>query len=95
MDINKYLKKWKCPNKNITLINLLTHTSGSSDGNSFLCMYPQILYEQNLQLNIDIITGKSYSKTFSNTRICLKTFSNTRICLKSNKDCNDITKYGN
>jgi broad specificity phosphatase PhoE len=23
------------------------------------------------------------------------TFSNTRICLKYNKDCNDITKYGN
>ena len=31
-DINKYLKKWKCPTK-ITLRQLLTHSSGSSDHN--------------------------------------------------------------
>ena len=66
-DINKYLKKWKCPVKNITLRHLLTHTSGSSDSNGFLGMEPQIPYNQNLQLNIDIIIGKSYSKPFNVT----------------------------
>jgi CubicO group peptidase (beta-lactamase class C family) len=65
-DINKYLKKWKCPQK-ITLRHLLTHTSGSSDYNGFLGMEPQIPYKQNLQLNIDIISGKSYSKPFNIT----------------------------
>lgn len=67
VDINKYLKKWKCPNKNITLKHLLTHTSGSSDKNGYLGMDPQIYYKQNLQLNIDIITGNSYSKPFNIT----------------------------
>lgn len=66
-DINKYLKKWKCPIKNITLRHLLTHTSGSSDGNGFLGDDPQQIYTQNLQLNIDIISGKSYSKPFNIT----------------------------
>ena len=66
-DINKYLKKWKCPNKGITLRHLLTHTSGSSDGNGFLGMEPQVEYIQNLKLNIDIISGNSYSKPFNIT----------------------------
>jgi CubicO group peptidase (beta-lactamase class C family) len=66
-DINKYLTKWKCPNKGITLRYLLTHTSGSSDNNGFLGMEPQVPYTQNLQLNIDIIEGKSYSKPFNIT----------------------------
>jgi CubicO group peptidase (beta-lactamase class C family) len=66
-DINKYLKKWKCPNKGITLRHLLTHTSGSSDGNGFLGMDPQVEYIQNLKLNIDIISGNSYSKPFNIT----------------------------
>lgn len=66
-DINKYLKKWKCPMNNVTLKHLLTHTSGSSDRNGFLGMEPQVPYTQNLQLNIDIIIGKSYSKPFNIT----------------------------
>lgn len=67
VDINKYLKQWKCPFKGITLRHLLTHTSGSSDRNGYLGMDPQIPYIQNLQLNIDIISGKSYSKPFNAT----------------------------
>ena len=74
IDINKYLKKWKCSNKNITLRNLLTHTSGSSDRNGYLGMDPQIFYKQNLQLNIDIITGNSYSKPFNITEKIGKKF---------------------
>lgn len=66
-DINKYLKKWKCATKGITLRHLLTHTSGSSDLNGFLGMEPSIKYKQDLQLNIDIITGNSYSKPFNIT----------------------------
>jgi CubicO group peptidase (beta-lactamase class C family) len=66
-DINKYLKKWKCPVDGITLKYLLTHTSGSSDHNGYLGMEPQIPYKQNLKLNIDIITGNSYSKPFNIT----------------------------
>ena len=40
-DINKYLKKWKCPKKGITLKHLLTHTSGSSDHNGYSGIPPQ------------------------------------------------------
>jgi CubicO group peptidase (beta-lactamase class C family) len=67
-DINKYLKKWKCNKKGITLKYLLTHTSGSSDYNGFLGMEPQVLYKQNLELNIKIINGDSYSKPFNITK---------------------------
>ena len=73
-DINKYLKKWKCPTKNITLRHLLTHTSGSSDNNGFLGMDPQVKYTQDLKLNIDIISGKSYSKPFNITEKIGKKF---------------------
>jgi CubicO group peptidase (beta-lactamase class C family) len=66
-DINKYLKKWKCPVKGVTLRHLLTHTSGSSDHNGFLGMEPQVKYTQNLQLNIKILNGESYSKPFNIT----------------------------
>ena len=66
-DINKYLKKWKCSTKGITLRHLLTHTSGSSDNNGYLGMEPQVHYTQNLELNIKIIDGKSYSKPFNVT----------------------------
>lgn len=64
-DINKYLKKWKCPAKGITLRHLLTHTSGSTDGNGYLGMEPFVKYTQNLELNIKIISGESYSKPFN------------------------------
>jgi CubicO group peptidase (beta-lactamase class C family) len=57
-DINKYLKKWKCPQKGITLKHLLTHTSGSSDGNGYLGESPQRYLEQNLDFNIKIINGE-------------------------------------
>jgi CubicO group peptidase (beta-lactamase class C family) len=66
-DINNYLRKWKCPFENITLKDLLTHTSGSSDGNKYLGFNPQLLLTQNLNLNIDIISGKTYSKPFNVT----------------------------
>jgi len=66
-DINNYLRKWKCPIKNITLRHLLTHTSGSTDKNGYLGMEPQIPYTQNLDLSVDIITGKDYSKPFNIT----------------------------
>jgi len=65
-DINKYLKKWKCPTK-ITLRQLLTHSSGSSDHNGYLGYEPQIPIEQNLQLNIDIISGNTNFKPFNIT----------------------------
>jgi CubicO group peptidase (beta-lactamase class C family) len=73
-DINTYLKKWKCKTKGITLRHLLTHTSGSSDGNGFLGMEPAVKYKQDLQLNIDIITGNSYSKPFNITETPGKKF---------------------
>ena len=66
-DINKYLTKWKCPVNGITLRHLLTHTSGTSDGNGFLGNEPQYPYEQDLELNIKIINGESYSKPFNIT----------------------------
>jgi len=66
-DINSYLKKWKCPVKGVTLRHLLTHTSGSSDYNGFLGMEPQVKYNQNLKLNMEIINGESYSKPFNIT----------------------------
>lgn len=57
-DINKYLKKWKCPAKNITLRTLLSHTSGSNDELGYLG------YEYNsiLPNNINIINGEYPSK---------------------------------
>jgi CubicO group peptidase (beta-lactamase class C family) len=73
-DINKYLKKWKCPKSGVTLRHLLTHTSGSSDDNGYLGMDPQIKYVQNLELNIKIITGGSYSKPFKITEKIGKKF---------------------
>jgi CubicO group peptidase (beta-lactamase class C family) len=73
-DINKYLKKWKCPIKNITLKHLLTHTSGSTDLNGYLGAEPQYKYIQNLQLNINIILGNSYSKPFNITESPNKKF---------------------
>jgi CubicO group peptidase (beta-lactamase class C family) len=66
-DINKYLKKWKCPKKGITLKQLLTHTSGSSDRNGYLGMFPQYPLTQDLDLNIKIINGNLYSKPFNIT----------------------------
>lgn len=66
-DINKYLKKWKCNVDGITLRHLLSHTSGSSDKNGYLGMEPQYKYEQNLELNIKIISGESYAKPFNIT----------------------------
>ena len=66
-DINKYLKKWKCPKKGITLKHLLTHTSGSSDGNGYLGYPPQDPQQQDLDLNIKIINGKLVSKPFNIT----------------------------
>ena len=73
-DINKYLKKWKCVKKGVTLRHLLTHTSGSSDHNGFLGMEPQVKYTQNLELNIKIINGESYSKPFNITEKIGKKF---------------------
>jgi len=67
-DINKYLKKWKCKEKGITLKHLLTHTSGSNDHNGFPGMEPQVSYKQNLELNIKIINGDLHSKPFNVTR---------------------------
>jgi len=66
-DINKYLKKWKCPKKGITLKHLLTHTSGSSDRNGYLGMFPQYPLTQDLDLNIKIINGNLFSKPFNIT----------------------------
>jgi len=66
-DINKYLKKWKCPKKGITLKHLLTHTSGSSDSNGYLGMFPQYPLTQDLDLNIKIINGNLGSKPFNIT----------------------------
>ena len=66
-DINKYLKKWKCPRAGITLRHLLTHTSGSTDNNGYLGADPQYKYVQNIELTIEIISGKSYSKPFNVT----------------------------
>jgi CubicO group peptidase (beta-lactamase class C family) len=73
-DINKYLKKWKCVKKGVTLRHLLTHTSGSSDHNGFLGMEPQVKYTQNLELNIKILNGESYSKPFNITEKIGKKF---------------------
>ena len=61
------MKKWKGPVDGITLTHLLPHPSGSSEHNGFLGMDPQIPYKQDVKLNIDIITGNSYSKPFNIT----------------------------
>ena len=66
-DINKYLKKWKCPKKGITLKHLLTHTSGSSDRNGYSGIPPQYPLTQDLDLNIKIINGNLGSKPFNIT----------------------------
>ncbi len=73
-DINKYLKKWRCVKKGVTLRHLLTHTSGSSDHNGYLGMTPNYRYTQNLELNIRIINGESYSKPFNITEKIGKKF---------------------
>ena len=54
--------------------HLLTHTSGSSDHNGFLGMEPQVKYTQNLELNIKILNGESYSKPFNITEKIGKKF---------------------
>jgi CubicO group peptidase (beta-lactamase class C family) len=66
-DINKYLKKWKCPKKGITLKHLLTHTSGSSDRNGYSGGPAQYQLTQDLDLNIKIINGNFGSKPFNIT----------------------------
>ena len=66
-DINKYLKKWKCSKKGITLKHLLTHTSGSSDHNGYSGIPPQYPLTQDLDLNIKIINGNLGSKPFNIT----------------------------
>lgn len=59
-DINKYLKRWKCPAKNITLRTLLNHTSGTNDGLGYLGYEPFTL-KKDLPTNIETINGeKSY-----------------------------------
>ena len=60
-DINRYLKKWKCP-KDITLRMLLTHTSGSTDRNGYLGLPPLTELKQTNELNIKFINGKGYAK---------------------------------
>jgi len=65
-DINKYLKKWKCPKKNITLRLLLSHTSGSSDHNGY-SGYSLQKIKLSLELNTAIILGKLSSKPFNIT----------------------------
>lgn len=55
-DINKYLKKWKCPAKNITLRTLLNHTSGTNDGLGYLGYEPFTL-KKDLPTNIETING--------------------------------------
>lgn len=74
-DINKYLKKWKCPKKGVTLKHLLTHTSGTTDRNGYLGMELNENYKQNLQLNMDILNGDSYSKPFNITKPIGKEFN--------------------
>jgi CubicO group peptidase (beta-lactamase class C family) len=66
-DINNYLKQWKCNKNGITLRLLLTHTSGSTDNNGYLGAEPQYPLKQNLDLNMKIISGNSYSKPFNVT----------------------------
>jgi CubicO group peptidase (beta-lactamase class C family) len=60
-NINKYLKKWKCPVV-ITLKNLLTHTSGATDHNGYMGFEPQTPLRQTLNLNMEILDGKTFSK---------------------------------
>jgi CubicO group peptidase (beta-lactamase class C family) len=66
VDINKYLKKWKCPKLKTgsgpTLRMLLTHTSGSDDSNGYLGSEPITQLKQTNELNIQIINGKKYAK---------------------------------
>ena len=57
-DINKYLKKWKCPAKKITLRHLLTHTSGII-GDGFK---GYDITNTKLPSNIDILNGNGNSK---------------------------------
>ena len=65
-DINKYLKKWKCPKakkgSKITLRMLLTHSSGADDGNGYMGMDPLKEIKQTNELNIMLIDGKKYAK---------------------------------
>ncbi len=57
-DINKYLKKWKCPAKKITLRYLLTHTSGIIGGG----FKGYDITNTKLPSNIDILNGNGNSK---------------------------------
>jgi len=63
-DINKYLKKWKCPIKGITLKHLLSHTSGADESPYNDGELPQKKMKQTLQLNIDILNGKYINRPF-------------------------------
>jgi CubicO group peptidase (beta-lactamase class C family) len=60
-DINKYLKKWKCPAKNITLRTLLNHTSGTNDRLGYLGYEPFTL-KKDLPTNIETINGEDCHK---------------------------------
>jgi len=55
-DINTYLKKWKCPVKNITLLHLLCHTSGTNDGLGYLG-FENFTPKNKLPSNIETING--------------------------------------
>lgn len=63
-DINTYLKSWKCPEKNITLKMLLTHTSGSGNHPGYFGYPPQT--KINIS-NVDIINTNKYSIPFEIT----------------------------
>ena len=56
-DINKYLKKWKCPSKNITLRLLITHKSGLIGG-GFKGYH---ISTNNIPSNIEILNSYSSS----------------------------------
>ena len=58
----------------MTVKHLLTHTSGTTDHNGYLGMELHVNYKQNLQLNMDILNGDSYSKPFNITKPIGKEF---------------------
>lgn len=66
--VNAYLKSWKC-NKNVTLRQLLSHTSGHEpdqfDGVSY---YPQKKIKQDRKLNVDRLSGELLSPPFKITK---------------------------
>lgn len=63
-DINKYLKTWKCPYDNITLRQLLSHTSGSGNHTGYMGFPPQS--KPNIT-NLDIISTHKYNNPFEIT----------------------------